>query len=823
MRPRLCVMMAGSLAMSWACVPVAAQDQAASHADAPSLLESRFREQVRPFLEGHCLGCHGAQKPKGDTNLSVFTTAAAVAGDLPRWELVQEQLENRTMPPAKAKTQPSADARAAILSWISELRRAEAARSAGDPGPVPVRRLSNAEYDNTIRDLTGVDIRPTREFPVDPANAAGFDNSAESLAMSPALMKKYLEAAHDVAEHLVLTPDGLSFAPHPMLADTDRDKYCVRRIIEFYARQQTDLAAYFFAAWTCQHRARTGHGDQVLEQVAREQGLSRKYLATVWSALTDRAEETGPIAAVQVLWNELPAPANEKGAEVRATCGRIRDFVVTLRGRLTPEVKNLTARRISNGTQPFVLWKNRQLAANRMRYAGNAAQLKTEDLGLPGAAAQALAVPRDEGKRQPFEDSFARFCRIFPDTFYISERARIYLDAKSEKGNAGRLLSAGFHSMTGYFRDDGPLYELVLDETGQQQLDRLWQEFDFITAAPLRQYSSYLWYERAETGFLRGDADFDFVRAEDPDAASEAKMGRFAAVYLAKARRVGASELAIRAIEDQFRIIGATIRRVERERRQAEPRHIEALQRFAERADRRPLAESDRRSVAVFYGSLRSEDGLSHEDAVRDTVTSILLSPRFLYRVDLSGPGGDGTALAAGSVTPLSDTDLASRLSYFVWASMPDEELLAHARIGDLHDPEVLLSQARRMLRDGRVRGLATEFAGNWLDFRRFDEHNSVDRGRFPAFNDELRRAMFEEPIRFFLDMVQHDRPVDELLDGRHTFVNRALARHYGMPVPAGAVDTWVRIDDAVPYGRGGLLPMAVFLTKNAQGCAPAR
>src|SRR5881275_179659 len=109
---------------------------------------------------------------------------------------------------------------------------------------------------------------------------------------------------------------------------------------------------------------------------------------------------------------------------------------------------------------------------------------------------------------------------------------------------------------------------------------------------------------------------------------------------------------------------------------------------------------------------------------------------------------------------------------------MPDGELLAHAAAGDLHRPDVLTAQARRMLRDDRVRGLATEFAGNWLDFRRFEEHNSVDRRRFPTFDDGLRRAMFEEPVRFFIDLVRRDGPVLEFLDADHTFVNPALARH---------------------------------------------
>jgi hypothetical protein len=122
------------------------------------------------------------------------------------------------------------------------------------------------------------------------------------------------------------------------------------------------------------------------------------------------------------------------------------------------------------------------------------------------------------------------------------------------------------------------------------------------------------------------------------------------------------------------------------------------------------------------------------------------------------------------------------------------------------------------MLHDRRVRGLATEFAGNWLDFRRFEEHNGVDRGRFPSFTNELRQAMFEEPIRYFVDVVQRNRSVLDLLYGNDTFVNRPLARHYGIPEPPQGSDEWVHVEDARAYGRGGLLPMAVFLTKNAPG-----
>lgn len=771
--------------------------------------DARFHKDIQPFLATYCLDCHGKEKPKGDMDLSNFNTAESVAKDLPRWELVVEQLEANSMPPAKAKRHPSDESRKAVIAWIGTVRKLEAARHAGDPGAVPARRLSNAEYDHTIRDLTGVDLRPTKEFPVDPANEAGFDNSAESLAMSPALVKKYLEAARSVADHLVLTRDGLAFAPHPMLADTDRDKYCVNQIINFYKRQNTDYADFFLAAWRFRHRAALGRPDATLATFADELGLSQKYLATIWSTLTEGPEEIGPIAALQAMWRELPAPVNGQPHFARPGCERMRNVVVMLRRQLVPEVKNLTARGINSGTQPFVLWKNRQYAANRMRYAGGASKLMLRELHLEDLAAEALAVPETSAEFAQFEANCDRFCRTFPDAFFVSERARVYLDPKGEKDNTGRLLSAGFHSMTGYFRDDAPLHELILDDAGKRELDRLWRDFDFITGAPMRQYSSYLWFERAESSFLRG-TEFDFVRAEDKDAASEAKMGRLAEVYLAKARRVGASDLALRAIEDQFKIIAATIRRVEEERRVAESRHVAAVQRLAERAYRRPLSNPEHQDLGQFYQALREHDGLGHEDAVRDTVVSILMSPHFCYRVDLPGEGG--------SIRPLSDYDLASRLSYFLWASMPDDELLSRAAAGDLHKPDVLVAQAQRMLRDDRVRGLATEFGGNWLDFRRFEEHNSVDRTRFPTFDDDLRRSMFEEPIHYFIDVARNNRRVSQFLDGKHTFVNHALARHYGMPAAGAGPDVWVRIDDATPYGRGGLLPMAVFLTKNSPG-----
>jgi hypothetical protein len=740
-------------------------------------LERGFQEVVRPFLKSQCLACHGARKPKGKLDLSGYTSVETIIKNYRVWDRVSDRLEAQEMPPDDAPRQPAPHERRAVIDWIGAVRDDQARKNAGDPGRVLARRLSNAEFDYTIRDLTGADIRPTREFPVDPANEAGFDNSGESLTMSPALLKKYLAAARLVADHLVLTPDSFRFAPHPVITDVDRDKYCVQRILEFYRRHEVDYANYFLAAWKFGHRSALGKPGIRLNDVAREAGLSVKYLETVHAILTEPWPVNCPLGELQALWRKLPAdPA--KAEEARRHCQGMRDMVIRVRKGFEPHVAPLRIKGVSEGSQPLVLARNRQLAAMHMRYPGDK---PTRDLEV--------------------------FCRVFPDTFVVVDRGP-YFDTKA--AGKGRPLTAGFHLMQGYFRDDGPLHELVLDEAEQRELGTLWWELNHITGVPIRQYKDFIFFERAEPPRFMRPSEFDFARSEDKDATSPSKIQHLRGVYLARAQKNAASAPAIDAIETYFDEMGDLIRKVEQARLSAERSQLSALASFAERAYRRPLTSAEQEETIAFYRTLRQNDNLGHEDAIRDSVASILMSPHFCYRLEPA---------AAGEVPrPASDYALASRLSYFLWSSMPDGELLAHAASGDLHKPDVLVTQARRMLRDQKVRGLATEFAGNWLAFRRFEEHNAVDRQRFPNFTNELRQAMFEEPVRFFVDLVSQNRSVLELLYANYTFVNPALAKFYGMPAPKTGPRDWARIDDAARFDRGGLLPMSVFLTASSPG-----
>ena len=772
-----------ALIISLAIAGIWVSSRAPAHAEVPAAdtLDTQFATVAKPFIARYCAGCHDPKKQSASLDLTQATTVAAVVRGAKEWELVFDRVHAKEMPPKSAKVQPTAAERAAFVSWGRAVLEREAAKTAGDPGTVLARRLSNAEFDNTVRDLTGVDLRPTREFPVDPANTSGFDNSGESLTMSPALLKKYLAAVRRVADHLVLKPDGIDFAPHPAVTNTDRDRYSVHRIIDFYKRHQVDLANYFEAAWRYQHRAKLGHPDWDLARFATDAKLSAKYLATVWAVLTDDDETAGPLAEVRKAWRALSAPTIVKSNAAHGGCLDLRNLVARLRKPLKPAAPQVSANGISNGSQPFILWRNRALARQRRSYTGNA-----------------------EGERR---DALERFCAVFPDAFFVADRST---NSTALDAARGRPLTAGFHLMQGYFRDDAPLCELVLTAAEKRELDALWFDLDFVAFAPERQYKDFIFFERAEPPRFMFDAEFDFARSEDKDCTSVEKMTKLEAAYLAKARKKKASDTAIAAIKAYFATMSATLRTVEKARLAAEPAQLKALVEFAQRAYRRPLTNAEKADLLAFYQTLRTKGELNHEDAMRDVVASVLLSPHVMYRVDLAKPGA--------ASRPLTDYELASRLSYFLWASIPDAELLARAAAGDLHKPAVLKAQAQRMLRDPKARGLATEFAGNWLDFRRFEEHNAVDRDRFPQFTDDLRRAMFEEPVRYFMDIAARDRSVLDLLYGTDTFVNNTLAKHYGMPKAKGDESEWVRIADAAKFGRGGLLPMAVFQTKNAPG-----
>jgi hypothetical protein len=347
--------------------------QAANPADAD--LDHSFRQTVRPFLTTYCISCHSGNTPAATLDLDQYSTMDSVSRDLSHWTLVLGKLSANQMPP-KGMPQPSEAQRKQVTGWIEAVRKNLALKNAGDPGPVLARRLSNAEFNYTIRDLTGVDMQPAREFPVDPANQAGFDNSGDSLTISPALMSKYLDAARQVADHLVLKPDGMSFAPYPMLVETDRERYPIQRIVSFYDSQPTDFADYFQAAWAYKNRAALGHPNATLASVAAQAKVSPKYLPMVWQILEQPKEDVGPLVKLQAMWHALPAPKGNQPDAAREGCVQMRDFVAKIRRHTEKLFNNVEAPGFNANFQAVAMYRNHLLATHHRDFDPTALRVR---------------------------------------------------------------------------------------------------------------------------------------------------------------------------------------------------------------------------------------------------------------------------------------------------------------------------------------------------------------------------------------------------------------------------------------------------------------
>jgi hypothetical protein len=902
-----------------------------------------YQERVAPFLQKYCVRCHSDTKPKGELNLARVKDAGQVVADFRRWENLIGFIRGGEMPP-EDEPQPEISERQAVTEALQAILLEEAKRHAGDPGVILPRRLSNTEYDLSIRDLTGVDIRPTRDFPVDPAAGEGFDNTGEALGVSPNLLKKYLAAAQEVSDHLVLKTSGISFAPFPVTSYNEQKKLTEGAIIEFYQRHAVKLGDYLEAAWRYRHRGEAER-DADVATWAKRRKLSGKYLALVTGTLNEASSGSGYLKQLGELWNKVPAPTDgatkpHELAELQRLiefaqqqlCYRDENLIqsnagnwpiahlafrtkVTQRrdqvdpshfkskrlvkfGRL-PSAKDKPDgvtlylridRAFDDGTGGTVILRRPILskesnpprneeeakrhevialrsileqdnpgAAKRLRFGEHPDDLELDVDSLMVQAPTTIEIPlsaetlrQHEGKhllvecellpqqhersvylhysigKPPAEppsgnaellihadseiakqmaESCAAFCNAFPNRFF-------YVDGE-------RGLAAGFHLVDGFFRDDAPLVKKVLDEQELQELNQLWRELEFVTNSTEVLLRGFVWFERAERHVLH-DARFDFLRDEDPKLVEEELLGKFERVYLGKmgVKLIG-DTLEPEKPSDQYDLIHGFFERIRtglalrREQLQvAERKALAELSVLTERAFKRPLRPEETVSFERLYREMRAR-GQSVESSLRGVLTAVLMSPHFFLRHHET-PAGPG-------VHPLSGEALASRLSYFLWSSLPDDTLLAAVQNGKLQNEAELVAQTRRMLADPKIDAFSREFFGQWLRYRDYLSKDAINAASFPGYDDALREAMFEEPVRLATYLIQEDKPITELLHSDITFVNGALAKHYGGEILAQynkqSTDRaeWRRVDGLRQLGRGGLLGMGVVLTKTSK------
>ena len=236
------------------------------------------------------------------------------------------------------------------------------------------------------------------------------------------------------------------------------------------------------------------------------------------------------------------------------------------------------------------------------------------------------------------------------------------------------------------------------------------------------------------------------------------------------------------------------------------------LSTVARGAYRRPVTPTDIETLLSFYQAGRNKGG-SFDEGIERALRLILSSPEFVFRFER-----DPSSVAAGASYRISDLELASRLSFFLWSSIPDDELLTLASANKLSDPATLDSQVRRMLADPRSGALATNFAAQWLYLRNL-KNFAPDPNEFPDFDDNLRESLLTETEMFFGSIVNEDRNVLDLLNGNYTFVNERLAKHYGIPDVYGPRFRRVTLTDDARrglLGQGSVLTVTSYATRTS-------
>ncbi len=318
-------------------------------------------------------------------------------------------------------------------------------------------------------------------------------------------------------------------------------------------------------------------------------------------------------------------------------------------------------------------------------------------------------------------------------------------------------------TLTLFHREDGALRRLMLGEAEKARLDRLWDELHFVSHDALTLVDAFeqLWQYATQDG---DPSLFEPMRGPIQQRAAAFRKAQAA----------------------------------------AEPLHVDGVLAWAAKAYRRPLRDEESGPLRALYGKLRAED-IAHEDAVRLLLARVLVSPSFLYRAEEPGPGKRATAV--------NGWEMASRLSYFLWSSAPDDALMKDAGAGRLATADGVVAAMHRMLDDDRVRRLANEFGAAWLHVQDVATLDEKSERHFPEFA-AIRADLQEEVVRTFEDLFRGNRPVTDLLDGDAAMLNEAVARHYGIPGVTGAA--WRRVSGVKAHGRGGVLGMGAVLAKQS-------
>ncbi len=835
----------------------------------PGIVSAVEFATVQPLFEKYCSQCHNAEKEEGHLNLEQYKTYEAFTSNHELLEHLEWVLSSEEMPPMKS-AQPTQPERESMLALVEQSLASLTNAQPNDPGVVVMPRMNMNEYDYVVRDLTGLDLALGQYLTADGVGGEGFLNVGANQMMSVGQFEGFLSTAKKLLNHARFIPGGSVFwspAPlNPVNNDAELKKETVAAWEEWHTVRKQALIgaheaklkrqlgmvweAYAEAAWQYYHRAAFGLPEATYEQVAGayEVPLFPGALEMTYRLLTrdptlpgaDKLLKNPFYTEFIRQWEAIPGPRGQDPAQQRAA------FKSLAKWRELASATNDFGSGAKEGDLDIPPKNKEEKQALRGLYHKGEPQLAVDlDKAKDGRVYLAVApifgssfMPpvvfgkgefvMQDGSRQPWQ-------RIL-DGFENQDGAPVAFG----QGATGAALGADEVGLTppGYLAFEVPAkakelhVEMVYADPKAEGIAAVRvAPFDAPPADYFETFRGRRWVGRRTPAFsgrlaelaehlaVMDSTNTGYTRLRDglPWVGEDPAMLEFFGVQVPKSN--WSNRLAL------FALSAGDIRRNLTEDQQAEldrlrtqlamvqaaaklepgvvdQKAVELIGMMAGRLWRRPPSQEEVQQLAALYQTDRAA-GLCYEQAIKTPLTALLVAPSFLYRFT--------EAQGKPEPYPLSDPELATRLAFVLWGSLPDDELLRVAYQNQLANPEMLRAQIERMIRDPRARNFIEEFTGMWLGFAGFSQFGGPDAEKYKEFDDDLKVAMHEEAVAFFLDLLRSDKPVTLAFDADYTFLNERLAKHYNIDGVQGDEMRLVKLDTDQ---RGGIFGMGTFLTK---------
>jgi hypothetical protein len=778
-------------------------------------LEAAFDRDVKPFLNRYCARCHNADKQTSGVRVD-HLDAKLEDRHLKLWEHVLAQTKGGAMPPEEAK-QPTADERKKVVEWAEQALKVARLR------PVPkngsVRRLTVAQYRNTLRALLLLEDNLAEVLPPDAVSRDGFVNNQDTLQISPLLLEAYFDIADRALAHCIVDPKakpviqnfrldfgtGINTKPIPdnliLGADSlllDKRDFTVEqlkpqkpfayepfvmrtkyRFIEGYQGNDTvrgwrDYDSIYHAVFACM-RGSHGYPKGRAYSTVPEGLLLRPAIPS--SEIFGQESTYGPKANFKIALRELPQDGRFR---VTVLAAKYDDGLLLDPGAKPAETdESVVCRDLKNAQT--VTFKQAGIYQVDV-YAAKAA--KPAELALALGERHFTATPNQPAflvVRLPAGALSVSVKGQAPERITLTPLAADHELAKRFAVFEKRAPQLGVHM--GFRRDCGS----TLAPVGEPQPVRDTKLVKFVFEGAIDNFPDPN-VEKDNVNYLAGVREIG-VRSEYTDGRD---MPR----------------LLIRSVEFEGPLYDtwppATHRNIFATDEPTPEVARKAIRDFATRAFRRPItAEEEKAFVAVFEKAVKG--GAPFRDAVKDALQVVLTSPQFLLLIENS---------KTPDAEPLDNYELASKLSYFLWNGPPDDALLKLAASGAL--PKQLDSEVARMVADPRFNRFTSEFATQWLSLDKFAVLEP-DRKRFPKLTRDTRRELSQEPVRFLEHLMRSNLPTRNLIVSDFIMANEVVASYYGL---ADKSDSGFRFEPIRHDRRdlGGLLTQPAILAGLSNG-----